>query len=165
MSAPFINKAAIRAEYRSANARQLESVYDYQRVILNAVTEVVNRLSMVENYRKSIEIRKQQLAALDASVDAASKLFLIGARIEYIEVLLAQRDRLEARTVLIDTKRRQLAAVANAYQALGGGSAVSCSPQDLNPAALVLPRLPDAQPPRVLMDPPEPPRLPAPRKE
>ena len=60
--APLINKKAIQAEYLSANARQLESVYNYQRVILNAFTEVVNRVSMVENYGKSIEIKKQQLA-------------------------------------------------------------------------------------------------------
>ena len=39
------------------------AVYNYQRVILNAFTEVVNRVSMVENYSKSIEIKKQQLAS------------------------------------------------------------------------------------------------------
>ena len=42
----------------------MESVYNYQRVILNAFTEVVNRVSKVENYRKSIEIKKQQLESL-----------------------------------------------------------------------------------------------------
>ena len=62
---PLINKKAIKAEYLSANARQLQTVYNYQRVILNAFTEVTNRLSKVENYRKSIEIKKQQLESLD----------------------------------------------------------------------------------------------------
>ena len=119
--APLINKKAIQAEYRSANAKQLESVYNYQRVILNAFTEVVNRVSKVENYRKSIEIKKQQLEALDASVDAATKLYQ-AARVEYVEVLLAQRDLLDARMVLIETKKQQLSAIVNAYQALGGGA-------------------------------------------
>ncbi len=67
--APLINKKAIKAEYLTANARQLQSVYNYQRVILNAFTEVINRVSMVENYSKSIEIKKQQLESLEASVD------------------------------------------------------------------------------------------------
>ena len=53
----------------------MQSVYNYQRVILNAFTEVVNRVSMVENYSKSIEIKKQQLESLEAAVDAASNLF------------------------------------------------------------------------------------------
>ena len=63
------NKKAIQADYLSANARQLQSIYNYQRVVLNAFTEVVNRLSMVENTQRSIEIKQQQLEALVASVD------------------------------------------------------------------------------------------------
>jgi outer membrane protein, multidrug efflux system len=107
----------------TANAKQLESVYNYQRTTLNAFTEVVNRVSMVENYTKSIEIKKQQLAALDASVESANKLFQ-NARVEYVEVLLAQRDLMDARMVLIETKQQQLSAIVNAYQALGGGVAI-----------------------------------------
>jgi NodT family efflux transporter outer membrane factor (OMF) lipoprotein len=118
--APVINKKAIQAEYMSANARQLASVYNYQRVVLNGFTEVINRVSMVENYSKSIDFKKQQLEALEASVASANKLF-DSARVEYVEVLLAQRDLLEARTALIETKRQQLSAIVNAYQALGGG--------------------------------------------
>jgi len=72
---PLINTKAIQAEYRSANAKQLQAVYNYQRVILTAFTEVINRVSKVENYRKSIEIKKQQLQSLQALVDIASKLF------------------------------------------------------------------------------------------
>jgi outer membrane protein, multidrug efflux system len=120
LTAPLINFKAIQADYISANAKQLESIYNYQRVILNAFTEVINRLSMVENYRKSIELKKQQLEALEASVDNASKLFQ-NARAEYVEVLLAQRDYMDARMVLIETKKQQLSAIVNAYQALGGG--------------------------------------------
>ncbi len=89
---PFINRKAIKADYLSANARQLQSVYNYQRVILNAFTEVVNRLTKVENYRKSIEIKKQQLAALEASVEVASRLFQ-RARAEYVDVLLPWHRR------------------------------------------------------------------------
>lgn len=117
---PLINKRAIKAEYLTANARQLQSIYNYQRVILNAFTEVFNRVSMVERYTNSIEIRKQQLKSLEASVDVASNLFQ-NARTEYIDVLFAQRDLRDARMVLIETKTQQLSAIVNAYQALGGG--------------------------------------------
>ncbi|MDB5385917.1 MAG: cusC 2 [Planctomycetaceae bacterium] len=118
--APLINKKAIQADYMNANARQLQAVYDYQRVVLNGFTEVVNRLSKVQNYTKSIEIKKQQLASLEASVNAATQLFVAG-RIDYIDVLFAQRDLRDARIVLIDTKKEQLSAIVNTYQALGGG--------------------------------------------
>jgi outer membrane protein, multidrug efflux system len=126
LAAPLINKKAIQAEYLSANAKQLESIYNYQRVILNAFTEVINRVSKVENYSKSIAIKKQQLESLEAAVASANDLFQ-NARAEYVEVLLAQRDLLEARTVLIETKKQQLSAIVNAYQALGGGVPLSIS--------------------------------------
>ena len=118
--APLINKKAIRAEYLSANARQMQAVYEYQRTILNAFTEVINRMTKVKNYTQSIEIKKQQLDALNASVDNATFLFQ-NAKGEYIDVLLAQRDMMEAKMVLIETKQEQLGAVVNTYQALGGG--------------------------------------------
>jgi multidrug efflux system outer membrane protein len=119
--APLVNRKAIQAEYSTANARQLQSVYNYQRVVINAFTEVINRMSKVENYRKSIELKKQQLKALEESVDIASKLFQ-RARADYVDVLFAQRDMMDARTVLVETKQQQLAAIINTYQALGGGN-------------------------------------------
>jgi outer membrane protein TolC len=118
--APLLNKAAIRADYMNANAKQLEAVYNYQRTLLNAFTEVVNRVSKVQNYSRSIELKKQQLESLETAVAVADNLFQ-RARIEYIDVLFAQRDRNEARMVLIETKKEQLSAIVNAYQALGGG--------------------------------------------
>lgn len=118
--APLINRKAIQADYMTANSRQLQAVYDYQRTVLNAYIEVVNRLSRVENYSQSIAIKKQQLESLEASVNSATQLFQ-NARAEYMEVLLAQRDLMEAKMVLIETKQQQLAAIVNTYQALGGG--------------------------------------------
>ncbi len=117
---PLINKRAIRAAYCTANARQIQAVYDYQRTVLNAYTEVVNHLTRVENYGTSITSRRKQLLSLEAAVDAANKLFK-NARAEYVDVLLAQREMMESRLDLIDMKRRQLGAIVDTYQALGGG--------------------------------------------
>jgi hypothetical protein len=139
--APLINKKAIQADYLTANAEQLQAIYDYQQTVLTAFTEVVNRLSKVENYGKSIEIKREQLASLEASVDSATKLFQ-SARIEYMDVLLSQRDLMEARMVLIETKQQQLAAIVNAYQALGGGAApstgIAALPTPLPPPEIIL---------------------------
>ncbi|MEZ6062105.1 MAG: TolC family protein [Planctomycetaceae bacterium] len=126
--APVINRRAIEAEYCSANAEQIQALYNYQRTILNAFTEVVNRMNKVDNYRKSLAVKRQQLQALESSVDAATKLFQ-NARAEYVEVLLAQRDLQEARMVIIETKQQQLAATVDAYQALGGGGHVQAAQQ------------------------------------
>ena len=128
---PLVNKRAIRAQYLTANARQLQAIYNYQRVILEAFTQVINRMTMVENYSKSIEIKKQQLKTLEAAVEFADDLFQ-NARIEYIDVLFAQRDLRDARVVLIDTKTEQLSAIVNTYQALGGGVLTISTPADFH---------------------------------
>ena len=128
---PLVNKRAIRAQYLTANARQLQAIYNYQRVILKAFTEVINRVTMVENYSKSIEIKKQQLATLEAAVQFANDLFQ-NARVEYLDVLIAQRDLRDARVVLIDTKTEQLSAIVNTYQALGGGVWSISTPADFH---------------------------------
>lgn len=143
--APLINKKAIRAEYQSANARQLQAAYDYQRTVLNAFTEVVNRMAKVENYRQSVLIKQGQVKALEESVSVATNLFQ-NARAEYVDVLLSQRDLLEARTALIETKQQQLSAIVNAYQALGGGylltsggttyADIRCLPPEMLPSML-----------------------------
>jgi multidrug efflux system outer membrane protein len=135
--APFVNFRAIQADYLSANARQLQAVYNYQRVILEAFTQVINRLNMVKNYTNAIEIKKQQLERLEASVEVATKLFQ-NARTEYTDVLLTQRDLRDARVVLIDTKRQQLTAIVSAYQAIGGG----LSPGFKVETAVIIPPLP-----------------------
>src|SRR4029079_12213531 len=44
LTAPMVNRLALQADYQTANARQLQAVYDYQRTVLNAYIEVVNRM-------------------------------------------------------------------------------------------------------------------------
>ena len=128
---PLVNRRAIRAQYLTANARQLQAIYNYQRVILEAFTQVINRMTMVENYSKSIEIKRQQLKTLESAVQFAEDLFQ-NARIEYIDVLFTQRDLRDARVVMIDTKTEQLSAIVNTYQALGGGVLTISTPADFH---------------------------------
>jgi NodT family efflux transporter outer membrane factor (OMF) lipoprotein len=145
---PLINKKAIQADYMSANARQLQAVYNYQRTVLNAFTEVVNSITKVDNYRRSVAIKRGQVEALEESVTIASDLFK-GVRAEYVDVLFSQRDLLEARIELIETKQEQLAAIISAYQALGGGFLLStsgtefpelfCQPAQLPPYEMISP--------------------------
>ncbi|MEY4102982.1 MAG: Toluene efflux pump outer membrane protein TtgI precursor, partial [Planctomycetota bacterium] len=121
---PLLNTKELEAEYQATNAKQLMAMYEYQQTVLNAFTEVVTRLSMVSNYGKSIDFKAQQLLSLEGSVASAMRLFQ-NARAEYSEVLFAQRDLIEAKLILIETKREQLSAIVNAYQALGGGNVLA----------------------------------------
>jgi len=54
IAGPLINRSAIKAEYRNANSRQLQALYNYDKTILNAYFEVSNQLSMINNLEKAI---------------------------------------------------------------------------------------------------------------
>jgi NodT family efflux transporter outer membrane factor (OMF) lipoprotein len=120
LTAPLLNRKAIAAQYRSANAKQLQAVFNYERTLLQAFTDVANQLAMIENLRKSYELQSQQVEALARSSEVSSILFQ-SARADYMEVLMTRRDSLEGEMSLIETKKRQLQAMVNIYQALGGG--------------------------------------------
>ncbi len=120
LMAPLINRNAIKANYYSASSRQLQSIYNYERSILRAHIEVVNQLSNTSNLARSFELQSQQVQALTSSIDISTTLFK-SARADYMEVLMTQRDALEARFELIETKKQQMNALVNIYQALGGG--------------------------------------------
>lgn len=120
LAGPLINRKAIKAEYDNASARQLQALYRYERTILNAYLEVSTGLSGMANLEKSYALQSQQVEALTRSTDIAGDLFK-SARADYFEVLMTQRDALEARLELIETRQRQLNAVVNVYRDLGGG--------------------------------------------
>ncbi len=120
LAAPLINRNAIKANYKTANAKQVQAVYNYERTILNGFIEVANQLAKIKNLDSTYTLKSQQVDALTRSVNISNGLFT-SARADYMEVLLTQRDALEAKFELIETKKQQMNAMVNIYQALGGG--------------------------------------------
>lgn len=118
--APLINRNAIKAQYYSANSRQIQAVYNYERTVLNAFMEVSNQLSNIQNLANSYELKTKQVQALTESIDISNGLFK-SARADYMEVLMTQRDALDSKFELVETKMQQMNAHVNIYRVLGGG--------------------------------------------
>jgi outer membrane protein TolC len=118
--APILNRNAITAAYYSANAMQMQAVYEYERTILAAYNEVANQVSMIRNLEQSFDLRSQEVERLTESITISSGLFT-SARADYMEVLLTRRDALNAQMELIETRLKQMNATVNLYKALGGG--------------------------------------------
>jgi NodT family efflux transporter outer membrane factor (OMF) lipoprotein len=120
LAAPLINRNEIKATYYNANAKQIQAVYNYERSILNAYFEVANQLAKIGNLEKSYDLKARQVEALTQSINIANELFK-SARADYMEVLMTQRDALESKFELIETKKQQMSTMVNVYKALGGG--------------------------------------------
>jgi len=118
--APLLNRQAIKADYFSANAAQIQAVYNFERTLLSAFTDVANQLAMINNLQQGYQLQEQQVDKLDRAIQSSNILFQ-SARADYMEVLLTRRDALESQMQLIETKLKQKRALVNLYQALGGG--------------------------------------------
>jgi NodT family efflux transporter outer membrane factor (OMF) lipoprotein len=118
--APLLNRKGITADYNSANSREMQAVLRYERAVLTAFVEVSNRVSLTRNLSQSYGLKQQQVERLAQSVDISTELFNLN-RAEYLEVLTARRELLEAQQELVEMKQRQMVATVTLYQALGGG--------------------------------------------
>lgn len=120
LTVPLLNRQGIKADYFSAGNKQLQAVYNFEKTIINAFTEVANQVNRVHNLRNTYELKAKQVEALNASIEISDTLFK-AARCDYLEVLTTRRDALEAQMDLVEVKQQQLAAAVDLYQALGGG--------------------------------------------
>ncbi len=120
LTAPLLNRQAIKADYFSANNRQIEAVFNYEKTFINAFVEVTNQLAAVKNYDQIYQAKAKQTEALSDSFEISNLLFK-AARVDYLESLLTRRDYLESQLDLIEVKQKQLSSYVNLYRALGGG--------------------------------------------
>lgn len=120
LMAPLFNRSGLKAEFGRASAAQQKALLDYRRTILTGVAEVSTFASAVDNFAQLYAFKAQQAAALDSAVTIAGDLFT-AARANYLEVLTAQREAIDVKLELVETRLRQQVALTNLYRALGGG--------------------------------------------
>lgn len=120
LAGPLINKSAIKANFQTADAKQIQALYEYDKTILNAYLDVANLMSKIKNIDQYYQLKSQETKSLEQSIDIANQLFR-NSRADYLEVLLNQRDALDAKMELVEAKQKQLSTVVDIYKSLGGG--------------------------------------------
>lgn len=120
LTAPLINRSAIKSQFKVANANQLEALYNYQKTIVDAYVEVSNELSSLRNLEKMHQHKSQEVSALVQATEISKDLYMTGSA-NYLEVLFAQNSSLKARLELVNLRKMQLQSRVNLYKALGGG--------------------------------------------
>ncbi len=118
--APVINRSALKAQYKTANAAQIEAMYNYQKSILASYVEVYNEMVNLKSVEKALDFKKQEVNTLNQAVGSSALLFKTG-RANYLEVLTIQGNVLQSKLELVETIKDQCSSVVSIYKSLGGG--------------------------------------------
>lgn len=120
LTAPLFQKNKIRGQYNIANAKQEQAFYNYQQKTLNAYREVANSISLIESTQQILSFKKNEVEALEQGVSISNDLYLTGYA-NYLEIIAAQKSKLQAQLQLIHTQRDQQYAIIELYKSVGGG--------------------------------------------
>jgi multidrug efflux system outer membrane protein len=122
LTGPLINRKAIQANFQTADAQQIEALYQYDKTLLTAYSEVCTLMSKIKNLGQYYQLKQQEADKLDHSVNIARQLYM-NSRCTYLDVLMDQRDALDAKMELLEAKEQQLSSLVDVYRSLGGGTA------------------------------------------
>jgi outer membrane protein TolC len=118
--APLLNRSAIIAEFKVADASQVEAIYQYQSNFIRAYSEIYNQMLAIETFRSVFETKLQEVDVLRYANDLAFELYVTG-RISYLEVLYIRKNTIQSRLELIEAKKFQHFSIVSLYKAIGGG--------------------------------------------
>ncbi|REA61360.1 TolC family protein [Dyadobacter luteus] len=120
LTAPLLNRKALKAGQKRAEAASLESLYNYNKSILTGFQEVSTSLNRIENSRKITEFKREEVAVLQQAVTTSRDLFVTGYA-TYLEIITAQKSVLEAELTLANVQTDQYLALIELYRSVGGG--------------------------------------------
>ena len=117
---PIFQQGKLRTAYKQSKVVRDREELLFRQAVLNAVKEVSDALVTIEKLGEREKALEAQVALLRKSVDNADLLFKSGMA-DYLEVITAQVNALDAELSLADIKRQRLDARTELYRALGGG--------------------------------------------
>jgi multidrug efflux system outer membrane protein len=108
------------ARLENAEARYQELLEQYQQTIVNAFREVADLLVAVRTRAEQRWHQQKQVEAAREARRLAEKRYLAGIA-DYLDVLDAEREILNAETTLVQTDYARLNDLVMLFKALGGG--------------------------------------------
>ena len=121
LTQPIFNKGINKARLKTAQAQQLEALYNYHQTLLVAGQEVSNALYSWQTAIEKTDSRSKQIVALTKAVDYTQELLRYSSATNYTDVLTSEQSLLSAQLNGVNDKLQQLQAIVNLYRALGGG--------------------------------------------
>ncbi len=118
---PIFNSGQIRAQYKVSKSEQEQALLTYKQTILDAAKEVNNALLAWQSASQRLEFDDQRIQELEKAL-VSTELLMKYRSTNYLEVLTAQNNLLNARLTQASDKYSQIEGVITLYHALGGGT-------------------------------------------
>src|SRR5574344_451804 len=124
LAGPIINRKAIKANFQTADAQQLEALYEYDKTLLTAYSEVCTLMSKIKTLAKNYKLNPHEVHQLFQTINIDRQLYM-NSRCTYLDVLMDERDALDAKMDLLEAKEKQLSNMVDVYRSIGGGQSTS----------------------------------------
>jgi multidrug efflux system outer membrane protein len=120
LTQPIFQRRTLRTQLEIAKAEREQSVIEFRQSLTGAVHEVTNALIRLDKLKTQQQVVTTRVETLQQAVKNARLLFRSGMA-NYLEVITAQSNALQAELDKADITRQQLSARVELYQSLGGG--------------------------------------------
>lgn len=120
LTQPVFGRGVNKARLQVAQAQYQQAGYLFRQSLLDAGVEVNNALTLWQTAKKRVELGKKQIVTLQAAV-WNTQLLMKHGNADYLEVLTAQKNLLQAELTEASDRLDEIKSVINLYRALGGG--------------------------------------------
>jgi outer membrane protein, multidrug efflux system len=120
VAAPLLNAQILGFQQAASEGQAGQAEAQYEQTILTAFREVEDALVAVTTAVEQVAAQDKQVKALQSALRLAN-LRYTGGIANYLDVLIAQRNRFDAELSLASTRRLHLVSIVQLYKALGGG--------------------------------------------
>jgi NodT family efflux transporter outer membrane factor (OMF) lipoprotein len=117
---PIFKRRSLKTQYEIAKLEREQAVIQFRQSVLQATGEVSDALVQADKLKQQQEIATAQVDTLHRAVFNAQLLFRSDMA-NYLEVITAQGNALQAELNLASIQRQQLGAMVELYRSLGGG--------------------------------------------
>lgn len=117
---PIFQKRQLKTDLEVAKIQREKNVLAFRQSVLNAMGEVSDALVSNESLKVQEQKASEQSVTLKEGIKSAQMLYK-GGMANYLEVITAQGNSLQAELNLASVKRQRLSSIVDLYRALGGG--------------------------------------------
>jgi NodT family efflux transporter outer membrane factor (OMF) lipoprotein len=120
LTQPIFQRRQLKTQLEVARIQHEQAVIQFRQAITDGVREVSDALVQVEKLNEQEQVAASRVVTLKEAIKNAKLLFTSGLA-NYLEVITAQSNVLQAELTLAEIKQQRLSAMVSLYRALGGG--------------------------------------------